>query len=250
MEARRAKSEFRIVSYDGGEKHNAIPDNATAIVVTADPDFEKKLQESHEHLLHETKAIEVKHPKLEITPVDAQKPMTQEDSDRVLNLILTIYHGVWQMHPEIPGLVNTSQSLSVCKTEGDNIKMQVYARTNEATQMAWLEEVNRAHAAIAGVEIEIPPNEIMTPWPAALDAKIVDLAKGVFKRCFGKDVVIAGIHAGLECGCIQGRGYPDMECISYGPDVHGAHSVEENVSIDTAVKCYTLTLEILKEWTK
>jgi len=176
--------------------------------------------------------------------------MTKEDSDKVLNLIISIYHGVWQMHTQIEGLVNTSQSLSVCVTEGDQVRLQVYARTNEATQMVWLEEVNRSLAAVAGVEIEVPENEIMYPWPAALGAKIVDLGKQVYKKLFNSEVKIAGIHAGLECGCIQNRGYNDMECISYGPDVHGAHSATENLSVDTAVKFYQLTIEILKEWAK
>jgi len=250
MQLRKDGVDFRLVSIDGGEKHNAIPDNATAVIVTADEKFEEKINKINAEILRETKAIETKNPKLEITAVDAKKPMTKEDSDKVLNLVLSIYHGVWQMHPEIEGLVNTSQSLSVVKTEGDVVKMQVYARTNEATQMDWLLEMNRALANLAGVEIVVPPEDIMGPWPAALDAKIVDLSKSIFKRMFNQDVKVVGIHAGLECGCIQNRGYSDMECISYGPEIVGAHSVEENMSIDTACKCYELTLEIIKEWAK
>lgn len=250
MEARYAKSEFRIVSLNGGDKHNAIPDNATVVIVTTDSEIEAKLNKTHEELLHESKAIEVKHPKLEISTVAEQTPFTKESSDKVLDLLLAIYHGVWQMHPEIPGLVNTSQSLSVCKTENDVVRFQVYARTNEATQMHWLEEVNRSLASLAGVECKIPPEEIMGPWPAALDAKIIGTAKGVYKRCFGSEPKIEGIHAGLECGCIQNRGYSDLEAISYGPDVVGAHSVDEHLSVDTAVKFYTLTQEIIKDWAK
>jgi dipeptidase D len=250
MQLRKDGVDFRLVSIDGGEKHNAIPDNATAVIVTADEKFEEKINKINAEILRETKAIETKNPKLEITAVDAKKPMTKEDSDKVLNLVLSIYHGVWQMHPEIKGLVNTSQSLSVVKTEGDMVKMQVYARTNEATQMDWLLETNRALANLAGVEIVVPPEDIMGPWPAALDAKIVDLSKNIYKRMFNQDVKVVGIHAGLECGCIQNRGYPDMECISYGPEIVGAHSIEENMSIDTACKCYELTLEIIKEWAK
>jgi dipeptidase D len=32
-------------------------------------------------------------------------------------------------------------------------------------------------------------------------------------------------HAGLECG-ILGTNYPDMDMISFGPTIHGAHSLE------------------------
>lgn len=250
MEAKISGSDFRIVSINGGEKHNAIPDNATVVIVTSDSGIEDKLKKTHQELLHESKAIETKVPKLAISEASVQKPMSKESTDKVLNLLLTIYHGVWQMHPEISGLVNTSQSLSVCKTENDLVRYQVYARTNEATQMHLIEEVNRSLASLAGVECKIPPEEIMGPWPAALEAKIIDTAKQVYKRCFGTEAKIEGIHAGLECGCIQNRGYSDLEAISYGPDVVGAHSVDENLSVDSAVKFYTLTLEILKDWAK
>ena len=244
-------SQIRLISIEGGEKHNAVPDNATAIIVTSDDKLEEKINEYHQVIAKEFAAIEKRNPTVTIKDVKSEMlPMTEADTKKVLAFITTMRHGVWQMHPSIPGLVNTSQSLSIVKFEGTKFVCEIYARTNEGTQMDWLKEMHQAIALQSGFELEMPEKDISLPWPAALDARIVALSKEVYKRLFNEDVVIAGIHAGLECGCIQNRGYPDLEAISYGPDVHGAHSIEENVSIETATKCYELTLEILKDWAK
>jgi len=57
---------------------------------------------------------------------------------------------------------------------------------------------------------------------------------------------VLAIHAGLECGLV-GEKYPGMDMISYGPTIKGAHSPDERLKIDTALKFWDLTLEILKQ---
>ncbi|KAH0787118.1 cytosol nonspecific dipeptidase [Histomonas meleagridis] len=246
--ATRKNVEYRLVKISGGDKHNAIPGECLCEVV-AKEGFSEALEAAHKELLAEYKAIELKNPKLEITEITPTAlPATKADTEKVVNLISTIHHGVIRMHPEIAGLVQTSQSLSVLKFEGDKMRAQVYARTNESTQMDWLKEFNRGLGALAGVEVNIPENEIQGPWPAALNSKILEFSIQVYEKLFGEKPQVNGIHAGLECGCIQNRGYPDLEAISFGPDVHGAHTIEENVSIESASKCWQLTLGIIKHW--
>ena len=52
------------------------------------------------------------------------------------------------------------------------------------------------------------------------------------------------IHAGLECG-ILGQNYPDMEMISFGPNIKGAHSPDEKASISSTQKFWKFFKEIL-----
>jgi len=252
--AARAKGiDFRLISIAGGDKHNAIPKECTAELVVngREAEFEGILKAVHADCVRETKSFEVKNPTLVISESNTEiKPMTHEDSERVLNLLTSIHHGVFRNHPEIPGLVLTSQSMSVTRFNGDQLQVQVFARTNESSHMDYLIDINTSLARLAGVNIRVPEDEMTGPWPAALGSKIMDVAKGVYKRLFGNEPKITGIHAGLECGCIQNRGYSDLEAISYGPDLHGAHTEEENCSIDTMAKCFQLTIEIIKEWAK
>lgn len=241
---------FRLVSIAGGDKHNAIPGSCTAEVVVRNvDDFKNCLQKIHTEAATEVRALEVKKPQLAITEITPSTvPMSRESTDKVVNLLAHVHHGVFMRHPEIPGLVNTSQSMSIVTTNGDKLTVQVFARTNEATQMEWLMNQAKSFGDLCGVATRIPENDIMGPWPAALDSRILSVAKKTYKKLFGTDPEVCGIHAGLECGAIQNRGYADLEAISIGPQVGGAHTVEECTSISTSADCYRLTLEIVKEW--
>ncbi|OHT14292.1 Clan MH, family M20, peptidase T-like metallopeptidase [Tritrichomonas foetus] len=250
--ARNNGHQFRLCSIEGGKMHNAIPSLATAeVVVSGDAAaFTTFANEYHAKLVKENRVVETKVPKIAVNEAGSAVALTEEDSNKVLNLLETIPHGVYCMSPEIQGMVNTSQSVSVTKMEGDNISIQVFARTNEGNHMDFLINHNKAIAALAGFNVRIPESEVIGPWPPALGSKIMDVAQSTFKSMFNADPVVTGIHAGLECGAIQNRGYDDLEAISFGPLVHGAHTTEENVTIDTAAKCYDLTIEIVKAWAK
>ena len=252
LEALSQGCQFRLASIKGGEKHNAIPGDCEAVVVVQSDveQFKSICNKIHADACKEQKAIELKNPTLAIESTECAEALKQCCSTKVLDLLAAIYHGVWEMHPEIKGIVRTSQSMSITRTEADKLFVQVYARSNESTMIDWLKLQNEATGRLAGCPVRIPAEEIQGPWPAALSARITEVAKESFKALYGTDPEITAIHAGLECGCIQDRGYPDMECVSYGPTVLGAHTVEENVSVDTSCKCFDLTLEIIKRWTQ
>ena len=114
--------------------------------------------------------------------------------------------------------------------------------------MQWIVNTARALGRLAGINCRIPEDEMVGPWPAALSSRIMDVALDVYQKLYNSKPVITGIHAGLECGAIQNRGYPDLEAISFGPDLFGAHTINEKTSIETCCKCYDLTIETLKEW--
>ena len=62
----------------------------------------------------------------------------------------------------------------------------------------------------------------------------------------GEEPHVAACHAGLECG-ILGTNYPDMDMISFGPNIKGAHSPDERAQISSAQKYWKFVLEILKQ---
>jgi dipeptidase D len=244
LAARAAGAELRLVAIAGGARSNAIPDSAD---VVADADkFRAAVDNANGQLLAEFRAIEKKNPQL---VVEALGPVTRDtfsaaETAKVLNLLSSIPHGVFQNQFEIPGLVNTSQSLSIVRTD-QNL---VFARSNEATQINWLIQFNTALAELAGIEVSIPKKDVAYPWPAALESRVLDVAKTVYNRLFGSDPVVTGIHAGLECGAIQNRGYPDLEAISFGPDVKGAHTIEEYTTVETCVKFFELVKGTVIAW--
>ncbi len=67
-------------------------------------------------------------------------------------------------------------------------------------------------------------------WKPQPESDIVRILKQTHQEVFITELKIAAIHAGLECGLI-GQGYPDMQMISFGPNMWGVHTPQEHVSI-------------------
>ena len=69
----------------------------------------------------------------------------------------------------------------------------------------------------------------------------------LYQELFGDQPRVIACHAGLECG-ILGTHYPEMEMISFGPNILGAHSPDERVQVSSVQKSWKLlkaTLERL-----
>ena len=76
-------------------------------------------------------------------------------------------------------------------------------------------------------------------WTPRPDAGIVKLMSGIYRELFGHEPKVTACHAGLECG-ILGANYPEMEMISFGPNIHGAHSPDEKVQVSSVQKFWKL----------
>ena len=67
----------------------------------------------------------------------------------------------------------------------------------------------------------------------------------VYKKMFGKEPVFEAIHAGLECGLLSGK-KPELDCISFGPNMQDVHSFHERLEIASAEKIWKVLKIILK----
>jgi dipeptidase D len=65
-----------------------------------------------------------------------------------------------------------------------------------------------------------------------------------YEKLYQRKPLVNVIHAGLECGIIQGV-FPDMDMISFGPDIKFPHSPDEAVHIGSVQKTWDFLIEIL-----
>ena len=65
------------------------------------------------------------------------------------------------------------------------------------------------------------------------------------KEVYGKEPAVKVMHAGLECGIIQGV-MPDMDMISFGPEIQHPHSPDERVSISSVERSYRMLVRALE----
>jgi dipeptidase D len=81
-------------------------------------------------------------------------------------------------------------------------------------------------------------------WEPDLDSSLLKVAAQQYEAVNGKPPSIQVVHAGLECGVLVSK-KPDMEAISFGPLITGAHSPNEQVDADTVDAMWRLLVGLV-----
>jgi dipeptidase D len=229
----------------GGDKHNAIPREAHAIIGVKDKSaVEKVMKEEADFIAKEYKPIDPKF-SLSLDNTDAPSQMVSVDSkNRLLNMLQSLPHGVEKMSYDIEGLVETSTNLAKVTLEKDHAHILLSSRSS---MMSALEDLrNHIHAIVLLAGGSVEEEEPYPGWKPDLDSKVLQLGKDLYKKKYGKEPVVEAIHAGLECGII-GEKFGGMDMISIGPTIKYPHSPEEQVTISTVDKFYDFVVNILEE---
>ncbi len=235
-----------INSFDGGDKHNAIPREAVVKVVvnsgnvgTLKEWFDKAIKEIRFEFKSVEKDITINIIKSEGVP----KVLDEKSQKTLLSLLFALPHGPLAMSREIKHLVETSNNVASIKCHEDNAEVHCSSRSsNDAALKATLDKL-AAIAQLAGASIEQPPG--YPGWMPNLDSEILKISMATFKEQTGKDARYEAIHAGLECGLI-GEKFPGMDMISIGPTIKYPHSPDERVNIASVEVFYHHTLKIVE----
>jgi dipeptidase D len=238
--------EFYLSAIHGGDKHNAIPREATATVSinkSQKNNFLSALKAEVGNIKNEIAAIDPKL-KLDITEGDTvEKSLDKHSQSMLLNLLHGLPHGVQKMSYDIPNLVETSTNLATVSLQETKVMIGMSSRSS--VQSALDDMRNRIHAIAILCGGKVQEDTPYPGWKPNLDSSILAIAKNTFKDIYGKDPKVEAIHAGLECGII-GERFPGMDMISIGPTIKYPHSPEEKVYIDTVEKFYDYVLKILE----
>ena len=60
-----------------------------------------------------------------------------------------------------------------------------------------------------------------------------------------REGTVSATHGGLECGLVAAK-IPNLDIISFGPELHDVHSPNERLSVPSTERTYALLGEILK----
>lgn len=244
----RGRVSFGLIAFNGGDKHNAIPREAEAIVRIT-PEQETTLRASvaaaMEFMRSEFTATD---PNLEITVgtlgYDGErKPLDPRWRDQVIYLLQALPHGVLAMSRDISGMAETSTNLARVRLEGDALRVLESSRSSVASALAAVRGQIVSCTVLAGGSADPRPG--YPGWRPNMASPLLRTAKEVHTICLGREPKVTAIHAGLECGVI-GERYPGMDMISFGPDIRGAHSPDERVSIPSVVRFWQLLEALLK----
>ncbi|HEY1732061.1 MAG TPA: aminoacyl-histidine dipeptidase [Terriglobales bacterium] len=220
-----------IANLTGGSAQNAIPREASAIVVLNAAD-EQKLKSQIAKLEGEYKAdLGGFDSGLQITAEKIDRPkevFAAEDAQRSVDLLASLHHGVIAMSPDVPGLVQDSTNLATVATKGDVVEIVTSQRSAIESSKVSAARMVATVCRLAGFETE---NTGGYPgWKPEPNSDIVKKCQSVHEEVFGHKAELIAMHAGLECGVI-GEKYPGMQMVSFGPTIVGPHSPHEKVEI-------------------
>ena len=216
------KMDLRLVSFNSGKLHNAIPRDGK--VVFAIPAAEKENVRAAWNVFAANVEDEFHVSDVEMEfymqSTEAQPVIEKECSVRIIRALQAVDNGVYSMCQDkaLETMVETSSNIAVVKTEENEIEVLASQRSN----------------VMSNLDNEC--NTIQAVFQLAVDSYV---------KLFGKEPIVRGIHAGLECGLFSER-YPNMDMVSFGPTLRFVHTPDEKLHIPTVQMVWDHLLDIMK----
>jgi len=232
-----------IASIDGGSLRNAIPRESVSVITAADSNnLKKSIQEFESIIQAEYKTTD---PNVVITIEETESPKQVLPADFQYKLLRSIYacpFGIYRMSPDIAGLVQTSNNVARVIVKDGTFQIQCLTRSSVDTEKLDLQFAITSAFELMGANIVASGS--YPGWTPKPSAPIVKLMSDLYKERYHSEAKVSACHAGLECG-ILGTNYPDMQMISFGPNIKGAHSPDERAQISSVQKYWGFLLETL-----
>ena len=230
----------------GGSLRNAIPRESTAKVIIAgvyDEAFVFDMRQIVNEIKTEFKTtepnLEVIFEKMDAAPAKVMPSIAQFYFVRAM---YTAHNGVYRMSADFDNLVETSNNIAKVVLGNGQLVVQCLTRSSVETSKFDLANALRSAFELMGCEVEFSGS--YPGWTPNSESEILDVLVGIYEKQNNAKPQVVACHAGLECG-ILGTNYPNMDMISFGPTIHGAHSPDERASISSSQKFWKFVLEIL-----
>ncbi|MFK5880026.1 MAG: aminoacyl-histidine dipeptidase [Flavobacteriaceae bacterium] len=232
-----------ISEIDGGSLRNAIPRESNSIVVSNNiSEMMAAFEVIKKDIINEYRTIEKD---LVIEIVETEKPSTTlstNDQKTLINSIYTAHNGVFRMSPDIADLTETSNNVARVIVKKGAIKIACLTRSSVESGKWDLAYTLQAAFELGGFNVDFSGS--YPGWKPNPSSAILKVMSKLYEDLFKEKANILACHAGLECGLL-GTHYPEMDMISFGPTIKGAHSPDERACISSTQKYWKYLLEIL-----
>jgi dipeptidase D len=238
-----------LVELGGGDKHNAIPREAFA-VVSADIDFSdfEKLLIDNFSVYEEEFAKTEPGINLDLERVPEKSGvecLDGESSAKLIDLISALPNGVMAYDMELESTVETSTNLASVALKDGIAKILMSSRSSRESKLENLRK-NRIEVIGKRFGCRVEHNEAYPAWQPDWESDLLGKTKEVFEDLYGKSPEVKVVHGGLETGII-GEKKEDVEMIAMGPDIESPHSPEERMNIESVGEFWSFLLALLRE---
>lgn len=237
---------LKLIDFHGGTLRNAIPREANIVfAIPADKASQlDAVKAKFEALLKTELAIAEKNLKVELIDTTTDKKVfTADCQERLINLLNAMPNGVIRMSDDVEGVVETSLNVGVVSIVDDKVEILCLIRSLIDSGKTYVVSMLTALAKLAKADIETKGG--YPGWKPDADSPVMHLVRDTYQQLFDKVPNIMVIHAGLECGLFK-KPYPDMDMVSIGPTIRGAHSPDERVHVKSVGQYWQLLTAILK----
>ena len=237
---------LQVAEINGGSIRNAIPRESVAKIIVAkmyDEAYVFDMQEIINDIKNEYKTTE---PNLVIEITKSELPSKVMDlgvQEGIIRSIYAAHNGVYRMSADMKDLVETSNNVARIIIKEGEITIGCLTRSSVETSKFDLANSLRSVFELCGCEVTLAGS--YPGWTPNVNSEILDVLVSVYEKQNNEKPKVVACHAGLECG-ILGTNYPEMDMISFGPTIHGAHSPDERASIKSSQKFWKFVLEILE----
>ena len=237
---------LQISEINGGSLRNAIPRESVAKVIVAEMYNDVFLFEMQETIADIKAEFQTTEPNLTIEITPSELPLSVMDlgvQEGLLRGLYAAHNGVYRMSADMEDLVETSNNVARVIVKDGHILIQCLTRSSVETSKFDLANGLRSAFELFGCEVDFAGS--YPGWTPNVNSPILGVLVSIYERQKKEKPKVVACHAGLECG-ILGTNYPEMDMISFGPTIHGAHSPDERASISSSQKFWKFLLEILE----
>lgn len=239
-----AKLFIALSSLKGGNADNVIASTceATLLCKNIEPELFEiiKFEVMEEFLAVETKAS------ITLTKLneerDSFKWYTQGEASAT-RFFTSLPNGVVAMSKDIEGLVETSLNQGVVNLTETGIDLSVSVRSSVDSKKQELIDsllkIADEYQVTTGIRGNYPG------WAYNPDSPLRDKMVRIYEEQFGNKPGIQAIHAGLECGLFAAK-IPNLDCVSFGPDMIDIHSTKERMSLSSAERMWNFLVKVLE----
>ena len=244
----RERNTYSVLHMEGGYKDNVIPREAFAELVIDSKDYPKLCENIDGIMKIYKKELVASEPDLEYKVMDMDEgdymSLDPVSFEKLLFLLIQIPYGVQVMSSDIEGLVESSLNLGIFRLEEEQALICNSVRSSKSSYKHYIS--NRLEYLVSFLGGDYIVRSEYPAWEYRNESKLRDHLRNLYKEMYGKDMKVEAIHAGLECGLIAEK-MPGIDIVSIGPDMSRVHTIDERLSISSAVRVYQFLERVIGE---
>ncbi len=241
------KYDLRLVEFNSGKMHNAIPRDGVFVIAVPGEAKENVKADWNVFACEVADEFHVSDKEMVFAMESAgsAKVIAKDVAQNFIRSIQAVDNGVYAMcqDEDIAWLVETSSNVASVITGEDTITVVASQRSNVMSNLE--NECNTVRATFELAGAKVHQNDGYPAWKMNPDSQLTKIVVDTYRKLFGKEPVVKGIHAGLECGLFSER-YPNMDMVSFGPTLRNVHTPDEKLHIPTVEMVWDHLLEVLK----